>query len=101
MVSIVAFLRFEPSAEVFPNVSVRRSAQNGCYLCHMQPTGPIRVLLVEDDEKLGRLTAKYLESHGVAVTLAPDGNDAVAQAGKGQFDVVLLDLMLPGKDGLE
>ena len=64
-------------------------------------TNAIRVLYVEDDEKLGRLTAKYLESHGLAVTVAPDGNDAAAIAGKGQFDVVLLDLMLPGKDGLE
>jgi DNA-binding response OmpR family regulator len=61
---------------------------------------PIRVLLVEDDEKLARLTAKYLESHGVIVTLAADGEEALIIERKAAFDVVLLDLMLPKKDGV-
>ncbi len=62
---------------------------------------PIRVLLVEDDEKLARLTAKYLESHGLVVTVAGDGDTALALERKAAFDAVLLDLMLPGKDGVE
>jgi two-component system OmpR family response regulator len=60
----------------------------------------ISVLLVEDDERLARLTARYLESHGVAVTIVGDGDSAVTLQRKGAYDAVLLDLMLPGRDGL-
>ncbi|NTX05645.1 response regulator transcription factor [Myxococcus sp. CA051A] len=61
----------------------------------------IQVLLVEDDERLARLTARYLQEHGVVVTLAHTGNDALVESSRHVFDVVLLDLMLPGRDGLE
>jgi len=61
----------------------------------------ILVLYVEDDERLAQLTAKYLESHGVHVVVVTSGLEAVAQALKLRPDVVLLDLMLPGIDGLE
>lgn len=72
-----------------------------------QPTHPapeegtIQVLLVEDDERLARLTSRYLQEHGVVVTVAYSGTDALAEASRHTFDVVLLDLMLPGRDGLE
>ncbi len=59
----------------------------------------IRVLLVEDDARLARLTAKYLESHGLLVFVVGDGQEALAQAVLSRPDVVLLDLMLPGLDG--
>ncbi|MCE9580311.1 MAG: response regulator transcription factor [Deltaproteobacteria bacterium] len=62
---------------------------------------PLRVLLVEDDERLAQLTAEYFESHGIEVTRAGDGNEAIAAAARFAFDVVILDLMLPGKDGIE
>ena len=61
----------------------------------------ISVVYVEDDEKLARLTARYLESHGVIVTLARDGSEGVASVLRERPDVVLLDLMLPGIDGYE
>lgn len=61
----------------------------------------ITVVLVEDDERLARLTARYLESHGVVVTLAFDGTEGVAAVLRERPDVVLLDRMLPGKDGLD
>jgi DNA-binding response OmpR family regulator len=61
----------------------------------------IKVLLVEDDERLAKLTGRYLEEHGLKVTLAATGPQAVEEAGRWAFDVVLLDLMLPGKDGME
>ena len=61
----------------------------------------IRALLVEDDERLGRLTARYLESHGVSVTLATDGLRGLTEALRPMYDVVLLDLMLPGRSGLD
>jgi DNA-binding response OmpR family regulator len=60
----------------------------------------VRVLYVEDDEKLAGLTFKYLEKHGLAVTWVGNGQAAVTAATRGRFDVVLLDLMLPGLDGL-
>jgi len=62
---------------------------------------PISVVYVEDDAKLARLTARYLESHGVRVTIAGDGREGMAAALRERPDVVLLDLMLPGMDGLE
>jgi two-component system OmpR family response regulator len=60
----------------------------------------ILALLVEDDERLARFTAEFLEQHGVRVTLAVDGEQAVARARSRAFDIVILDLLLPGKDGL-
>ena len=62
---------------------------------------PISVVLVEDDERLAKLTARYLESHGVTVTIVGDGRDAVGHVVKARPDVVLLDLMLPGMSGLD
>ena len=64
-----------------------------------QPT--IKVLLVEDDERLAQLTARYLESHGVVVTVAKDGIEGQAEALRRQYDCLVLDLMLPGRDGIE
>ncbi len=59
------------------------------------------VLLVEDDARLARLTREYLEGHGVAVEHVGDGRRGLDAALAGRFDAVLLDLMLPSKDGLE
>jgi DNA-binding response OmpR family regulator len=61
----------------------------------------IAVVLVEDDDRLARLTARYLESHGVLVHIAADGRDGIAKVMQHRPDVVLLDLMLPGMNGLE
>jgi two-component system, OmpR family, response regulator len=61
----------------------------------------IRALLVEDDAKLAALTAEYLKGHGVQVVVSGDGNLAVEEARRSRFDVVLLDLMLPGRSGLD
>lgn len=58
----------------------------------------ISVVYVEDDERLARLTQRYLESHGVVVTLARDGREGLAQTLRMWPDVVLLDLMLPHLD---
>ena len=64
-------------------------------------SGTICVLLVEDDARLARLTAKYLESHGLVVVVVGDGREAVPTALRVRPDVVVLDLMLPGIDGFE
>jgi len=61
----------------------------------------ISVVYIEDDERLASLTARYLESHGVRVTLATDARDGIAKVLRERPDAILLDLMLPGLDGLE
>jgi DNA-binding response OmpR family regulator len=61
----------------------------------------LSVLYIEDDERLARLTARYLETHGLRVTIARDGVEGVAEALRARPDAVLLDLMLPGVDGVE
>jgi len=61
----------------------------------------LRALLVEDDPRLAALTREYLGGHGVAVEVVADGRRGLAEAQRGGWDVVLLDLMLPGLPGLE
>lgn len=61
----------------------------------------MRLLLVEDQGKVARFIHRGLEEEGYAVDVAPSGEDAVAMAGVTPYDLVLLDLMLPGMDGLE
>ena len=58
-------------------------------------------LLIDDDARLGALVAEYLAKHEIDVTVVGDGEHGLAALRKRRFDVVLLDLMLPGLDGLE
>jgi DNA-binding response OmpR family regulator len=58
-------------------------------------------LLIDDDARLGALVAEYLAKHEIDVTVVGDGARGLAALRKRRFDVVLLDLMLPGVDGLE
>jgi two-component system OmpR family response regulator len=64
-------------------------------------TGTIKVVLVEDDERLAQLTARYLERHDVVVFWARNGRDGLAEVARQSPDVVLLDVMLPGLAGLD
>lgn len=57
------------------------------------------VLLVEDDERVRRFVLRGLEAEGYSVTVACDGNAGLERACNESFDVILLDAMLPGKDG--
>ncbi len=61
----------------------------------------MRVLLVEDERSAARMIAKGLREHGNAVDVVGDGEAALQQAASTAYDVVVLDLMLPVKDGLE
>ncbi|MCA9576850.1 MAG: response regulator transcription factor [Sandaracinaceae bacterium] len=61
----------------------------------------LSVVLVEDDERLATLTARYLRSHGVLVHVVTRGDAAEREVLALRPDVVLLDLSLPGVDGLE
>jgi DNA-binding response OmpR family regulator len=66
----------------------------------MQPSDTI-VLVVEDDEAISELLRLLLEQAGYVVLAAPDGATGLALIEAGSVDVVVLDLMLPGMDGLE
>ncbi|MGN6221541.1 MAG: response regulator transcription factor [Microbacterium sp.] len=59
------------------------------------------VLVVDDDESVGDVVAAYLERAGMEVRRATDGIDALEAAAAERPDIVVLDLMLPGVDGLE
>jgi DNA-binding response OmpR family regulator len=59
----------------------------------------MRVLLVEDEPSAAHVLAKGLREHAYAVDFAADGDAAVFQAGTTDYDAVILDVMLPAKDG--
>ncbi|MBK9252815.1 MAG: response regulator [Proteobacteria bacterium] len=61
---------------------------------------PIDVLLIEDDQRLAELTAQYLVQNGLRVAIESRGDRALERFHQQQPDIVLLDLMLPGIDGL-
>jgi two-component system copper resistance phosphate regulon response regulator CusR len=60
-----------------------------------------RILIAEDEPHIVRFLVKGLQAQGYATAHAPDGNQALLLARTGQFDLLLLDLSLPGRDGLD
>jgi len=60
----------------------------------------MRVLLIEDDRKAAKLLAKGLQEEGFVVDVAATGEEGEAQATVNDYDVILLDWLLPGKDGI-
>ena len=60
-----------------------------------------RILIVEDDVSIAEIERDFLEINGFETTIAENGNDGLALALSGAFDLILLDLMLPGLDGFE
>src|SRR6516162_7095632 len=61
----------------------------------------MRVLVVEDELKMAALLKQGLEEHDHSVTVVHDGQEAVEIASVHAFDVIVLDVMLPGLDGFE
>jgi len=61
----------------------------------------VRVLVVEDERKLAQVVATALEGEHYDVVVAPTGEDGFFRANAEAFDLVVLDLMLPGRSGLE
>jgi DNA-binding response OmpR family regulator len=62
---------------------------------------PLKVLIVEDDPDIAALIAHYREKTGYAAEAIPDGGRALARARQTPPDLIILDLMLPGLNGLE
>lgn len=61
---------------------------------------PPHIMIVEDDDRLAALTREYLEHNGMKVKVVSNGEQAIRQIRREQPDLVVLDLMLPGADGL-
>ncbi|MBB3109243.1 two-component system response regulator ResD [Paenibacillus phyllosphaerae] len=60
-----------------------------------------RILVVDDEERIRRLLKMYLEKEGYVIEEAEDGESALRLASGRDFDLILLDVMLPGIDGIE
>jgi DNA-binding response OmpR family regulator len=67
----------------------------------MVTDAPTRVLVVEDDRTVAEVVTRYLEREGFVVESVGDGNEALARSDAQLPDLVVLDIMLPGLDGLE
>src|SRR5665647_3070247 len=60
-----------------------------------------RILIAEDEARIASFVEKGLRAAGFAVTVTADGKAALAQAQSGQFDLLILDIGLPGRDGFD
>ena len=60
---------------------------------------PTKILFAEDDPNLGMLLSQYIRAKGFKCTLATDGEEAYSAFTAGSFDFVILDVMMPKKDG--
>ncbi|BBO71855.1 hypothetical protein DSCA_57850 [Desulfosarcina alkanivorans] len=67
----------------------------------METDNTIKLLLVDDEVKFLRAVSERLSIKGFDVTTATSGDEAVEAAGKGGFDVAVLDLQMPGTDGAQ
>lgn len=60
-----------------------------------------KILIIEDDANIAELERDYLQMHGYKVTIVADGLLGMQQATSGTYDVIIVDLMLPNKDGFQ
>jgi len=70
-------------------------------LKHMEKAEAARILLVDDDVKLSRLTTQFLESQNYVVGVAFDGETALRHVENQKWDLIILDVMMPGLDGFQ
>src|SRR5215470_16370841 len=61
----------------------------------------MRILLVEDEPSAARMLAKGMREQGYAVDVASDGEEALYQQSINEYDLVILDVMLPRRDGFD
>ncbi|GAB2574295.1 response regulator transcription factor [Gracilibacillus alcaliphilus] len=60
-----------------------------------------KILVVDDEERIRRLLKMYLEREGYTIEEAGDGEEGLKMALTGDYEIILLDVMMPGRDGLE
>jgi|MTBAKSStandDraft_2_1061841.scaffolds.fasta_scaffold00002_250 DNA-binding response OmpR family regulator len=63
------------------------------------PTPPAKVLVVDDEERFGANMVKILEANGIKARHAADGEEGLAEAARKSYDVILLDMKMPGLSG--
>jgi len=63
-------------------------------------TTPFHVLIVDDDHRIRAMLARFLTDHGMRVSQASDGREMFAICENARIDVIVLDIMMPGEDGL-
>ena len=61
----------------------------------------IKILVVDDEERIRRLLKMYLEREEYIIDEAENGDEALVKALENDYDLILLDIMMPGKDGIE
>src|SRR5512142_2379177 len=69
-------------------------------IASMEHSAAMRVLVVEDEKKTASFIRKALQAEGFAVDVCQNGEDGLAAARATPFDAIVLDIMLPGRDGL-
>src|SRR6185437_16076144 len=74
------------------------SSESSSKVCML--SSPPNILVVEDDRETRTLIAKYLRTNGCNVTAATDGREMARTMADHRIDLVILDVMLPGEDGL-
>ena len=68
---------------------------------HESEGGQLKILVVEDEKKVASFLEKGLREEGYSVDVAHDGWDGLLKAHVHDYDLLVLDIMLPGKSGLE
>ncbi len=92
-----SILQIEAEPHLSANVPSSAPVQPGAATL----TVTMKLLLVEDDRKISAAVQRGLEAEGFRVEAAFDGNEGVWRANEGHYDVILLDLMLPGRNGFQ
>ena len=85
---------------IWPTVTGPESAESVANAPAQLDNALVRILVVEDNKKTAAFIAKALKSEGFAVDVLHDGNVALSATATTPFDLVVLDIMLPGRDGL-
>lgn len=67
----------------------------------MDQTNETKILVVDDEARIRRLLRMYLERENYVIDEAENGDEAIAKGLEANYDLILLDLMMPGTDGIE
>jgi two-component system response regulator ResD len=67
----------------------------------MEQTKETKILVVDDEARIRRLLKMYLERENYKIEEAENGDEAIDKALGNEYDLILLDLMMPGTDGIE